>query len=220
MVPRPAPCRTRIAVCRSSRSIEVSPVMQSSKGAMTFTVMRDSLPMRRRFVIQGLRRGGLAAVGLMGLLVGPGVVRAEGGCPAGHYPIGGQGVQGCAPIPAASAPVSRPNGKWIKTWGALVYSNSTGDTGVATGKTSKSAAVDEALANCRGGGSPDCVSQVTYKNQCVAVARPTTMGSEGAYFTGATEEIVRRGALARCTRGGAICEGKYVDCTLPIFEKF
>ena len=127
-------------------------MMQSSKGAMTFTVMRDSLRMRRRFVIQGLRRGGLVAVGLMGLLVGPGVVRAEGGCPAGHYPIGGQGVQGCAPITAASAPVSRPNGKWIKTWGALVYSNSTGDTGVATGKTSKSAAVEEALANCRGGG--------------------------------------------------------------------
>jgi len=38
---------------------------------MTFTVMQDSLPMRRRFVIQGLRRCGLVAVGLMGLLVGP-----------------------------------------------------------------------------------------------------------------------------------------------------
>jgi hypothetical protein len=159
-------------------------------------------------------------LGAAGLWLVPYEANAEGGCPPGHYPIGGQGVQGCAPIPAASAPVSRPNGKWIKTWGALVYSNSTGDTGVATGKTSKSAAVNEALANCRGGGSPDCESQVTYKNQCVAVARPTTTGSEGAYFTGATEEIVRRGALARCSRGGAICEVKYVDCTLPIFEKF
>lgn len=29
---------------------------------------------------------------------------AEGGCPAGQYPIGGQGVQGCAPIPG---PVGR-----------------------------------------------------------------------------------------------------------------
>ncbi|ROQ36848.1 uncharacterized protein DUF4189 [Stenotrophomonas maltophilia] len=166
------------------------------------------------------RVGLLQLLMICSLTLVSGVAMAEGGCPPGQYPIGGQGVQGCAPIPAASTPVSRPNGKWIKTWGALVYSDSTGDTGVATGKTSKSAAVDEALANCRGGGSPDCESQVTYKNQCVAVARPTTTGSEGAYFTGATEDIVRQGALARCTRGGAICEVKYVDCTLPIFEKF
>lgn len=44
---------------------------------------------------------------------------AEGGCPAGQYPIGGQGVQGCAPIPSAGSGGGdlRPNGRWIKTWG-------------------------------------------------------------------------------------------------------
>ena len=26
-------------------------------------------------------------------------VHAEGNCPSGYYPVGGQGVQGCAPIP-------------------------------------------------------------------------------------------------------------------------
>lgn len=28
-----------------------------------------------------------------------GVAHAEGNCPPGYYPVGGQGVQGCAPIP-------------------------------------------------------------------------------------------------------------------------
>jgi len=58
-------------------------------------------------------------------------VYAEGNCPPGYYPIGGQGVQGCAPIssqPAAGqgasvpAPPPRPSGEWIKTWGALAQS--------------------------------------------------------------------------------------------------
>lgn len=49
------------------------------------------------------------------------VAFAEGGCPAGQYPIGGQGVQGCAPIPSAGSGGGdlRPNGRWIKTWGAI-----------------------------------------------------------------------------------------------------
>ncbi len=33
--------------------------------------------------------------------LGAHVAYAEGGCPPGSYPIGGQGVQGCAPIPGA-----------------------------------------------------------------------------------------------------------------------
>ena len=62
-------------------------------------------------------------------MLGTNVVFAEGGCPPGMYPIGGQGVQGCAPIPGAqgggpgssvSAPAPpRPTGEWITTWGAL-----------------------------------------------------------------------------------------------------
>lgn len=46
----------------------------------------------------------------------------EGACPPGQYPIGGQGVQGCAPIPQSGAGGGsgpRPTGRWIKTWGAI-----------------------------------------------------------------------------------------------------
>lgn len=60
---------------------------------------------------------------------------AEGGCPAGSYPIGGQGVQGCAPIPSSGSSSSegpRPNGRWIKTWGALA-SAPNGASGASVG---------------------------------------------------------------------------------------
>ena len=53
---------------------------------------------------------------------------AEGNCPPGYYPIGGQGARGCAPIPSGAPsstssggiselPANSPTGRWIKTWG-------------------------------------------------------------------------------------------------------
>src|SRR2546427_3315443 len=58
---------------------------------------------------------------------------AEGRCPPGQYPIGDQGVGGCAPIPGAgrSAPDENP-GHWVKTWGAVAGSMN-GDAGASTG---------------------------------------------------------------------------------------
>lgn len=55
---------------------------------------------------------------------------AEGNCPSGFYPIGGQGVSGCAPIPGAVAgtaspsapPPAQPLGEWLTRWGAVAES--------------------------------------------------------------------------------------------------
>lgn len=197
-------------------------MMQSSKGAMTFTVMQDSLPMRRRFVIQGLRRGGLVAVGLMGLLVGPGVVRAEGGCPAGQYPIGGQGVQGCAPIPANAAPPSapRPNGRWIETWGAIAVASS-GVGGAAKGLKTRKDAVEAALKDCAAAGDTDCKVMTVFRNQCVAsiYAGP---GLVSRTFTGPTIEVARDAATKDCRQRApnGECRIIYTACSEPLFEPF
>jgi len=53
--------------------------------------------------------------------------RADGRCPPGQYPVGGQGVGGCAPIPGGSSQATRP-------WGAIAGAASTGDMGASVGK--------------------------------------------------------------------------------------
>ncbi|MEN5002386.1 DUF4189 domain-containing protein [Stenotrophomonas indicatrix] len=105
---------------------------------------------------------------------GGSVAFAEGGCPAGQYPVGGQGVQGCAPIPSAGSGGGdlRPNGRWTKTWGAISISPSTLDVGTSVGQKSKAAAFAEAKARCSTYGAKDCGENFSYKNQCVAVAAP------------------------------------------------
>ncbi|KHL51364.1 hypothetical protein OZ10_20095, partial [Xanthomonas cannabis pv. cannabis] len=63
---------------------------------------------------------------------------AEGNCPPGYYPIGGQGAAGCAPIPQGGSGESaapRAAGKWIKTWGAFAMSPN-GTMGTSSGKLS------------------------------------------------------------------------------------
>lgn len=53
----------------------------------------------------------------------PCAARAGGSCPPGQYPIGGEGVQGCAPVPGGGAGENgaspRPTEKWEARWGAI-----------------------------------------------------------------------------------------------------
>jgi hypothetical protein len=50
----------------------------------------------------------LGGIVLVTSLVYGSKVQAEGNCPEGYFPIGGQGVQGCAPIPVQQRPRSNP----------------------------------------------------------------------------------------------------------------
>ncbi len=116
---------------------------------------------------------------------------AEGGCPPGQYPIGGQGAAGCAPIPqnqAAPQEALRPTGYWVKTWGAIAMGSGDGwnSLGVTTGKASKSGAEADALRRCSSDGVKDCRIGFVYKNQCAAVAShrwgegPTSTGRQAS----------------------------------------
>lgn len=151
--------------------------------------------------------------------------RAEGGCPPGQYPIGGQGVQGCAPIPgAASAPQPpRPTGRWIETWGAIVLSRSSGTVGVSTGKRREGEALDEARQRCGSRDNSACSRDFTYKNQCIALVDPSSSSSGGqvGVGTGPTETVAIAGATRVCKQGLNIdCTVSYTDCSKPIFEAF
>lgn len=160
------------------------------------------------------------------------VASAEGGCPPGYYPIGGQGVQGCAPIPGSSGggssqqlptPPPRPTGEWIRTWGGVAVSSTTSDAGVSTGKLSKRDAEQDAIAKCSSSGARDCKVSVTYFNQCVSWVIPRGRTGKGRSGIGTGPTLERAESLAQgiCEndKPGA-CEVVYSDCTEPLFKKY
>ncbi|MBV6851749.1 DUF4189 domain-containing protein [Xanthomonas axonopodis pv. cajani] len=165
-------------------------------------------------------------------LCAAGAAKAEQGCPPGQYPIGGQGVAACAPIPQGNseqtAPAPRPLGKWIKTWGAIAIGtfNDTPYYGVPTGRLSKSEASEDALKLCAKKGPVNCKITLTYFNQCAAIAEPQTSSGEidlrGNVVSVGKEsvEAAENYANEECRKdnGGAQCKVIYKKCSEPIFE--
>ena len=156
----------------------------------------------------------------------PVLAYAEGRCPPGQYPIGGQGVGGCAPIPGGvggtEPPSPRATGRWVKTWGAISRSVATGDVGASVGKRAKAEAVAEAQSRCAAYGAQDCAVGLTYKNQCVALAAPEPgSGGKISMAGGSSREVATEAVLKYCAEnGGGTCTIKYTDCSEPLFEAF
>ncbi|PSD28765.1 DUF4189 domain-containing protein [Stenotrophomonas maltophilia] len=153
----------------------------------------------------------------------------EGGCPPGSYPIGGQGVQGCAPIPGAvggtaspSAPApAQPLGEWLTRWGAVAESPTSNLVGTAANESSERRAVDVAIKKCAAEGAKDCKSSVTYYNQCVAFAVPSSGKGQGSLDTAVDAETVAGNAIGHCRdTGGGKCAVVYSECSLPVFRKY
>ena len=153
------------------------------------------------------------------------IAKAEGGCPPGSYPIGGQGVQGCAPMPTSGAgqaeqgPVA--TGRWLKTWGSIAMA-SNGDVGTYVGARKKTEAVKGALSNCAQHGAADCKTTQVYKNQCVALVSPSSSEKGGSTFGRAeSKEVAVSLATDLCTsRGSQGCTVLYSECSEPFFLKF
>ncbi|MFC6839157.1 DUF4189 domain-containing protein [Xanthomonas theicola] len=159
---------------------------------------------------------------------------AEGACPPGQYPIGGQGAVGCAPIPQNQSiqQAPRPTGRWIETWGAIAMGSidSINSYGVTTGKLSKSEAESDALRRCASHGETNCQIGVAYKNQCAAIAEPQMQGKtfDGGGSTFAGEVSIPKAsevALERCKKANAnfsvaACKIIYTACTEQIFERY
>ncbi|MDV3470280.1 DUF4189 domain-containing protein [Stenotrophomonas sp. C3(2023)] len=161
---------------------------------------------------------------VLSLSLTTGAAFAEGNCPPGYYPIGGQGVQGCAPINGGGSGsvgggAPRPAGRWQKTWGAQ-SSSTNGIAYSVTGKSSKSEAERDAIRGCRQLGGIGCEAMFAYKNQCYAVAR--VGGGEGDYFARAGSiERARAVATDGCKKqGGSDCEILNAECTQPRFIKY
>lgn len=160
-------------------------------------------------------------------------VHAEGGCPPGQYPIGGQGVQGCAPIPGGSGGAStsapRPTGKWETRWGAVVEDSSTLATGTSVSQKSKRDATSAAMKDCEQAGGRKCKLRVAYYNQCVAIADPTIASrqrmagdSQSRHVAAETLELATSGAMKDCAAFGTgqECSIVYSACSMSEFKPF
>jgi hypothetical protein len=151
---------------------------------------------------------------------------AEQGCPPGQYPIGGQGVAACAPIPQGSsqetAPAPRPLGKWIETWGAIAGDGNE-NLGVSTGKLKKADAQQDAVEKCEAESQKNCRVLYVYLNRCAAIAEPDHMGNIiRSFAAGPSIEVASRNAISFCNKKnkGSQCKVIYTDCTEPLFQKF
>lgn len=133
-------------------------------------------------------------------------------CPNGVAP----GSPQCGPDSGTSrgdipAPPPRPTGEWIKTWGAIAGSDSTGESGVVVGKLSEEEAEKSAIRLCALGGAADCKVDFVYRNQCAAlISSDTKSFSQGS----ATEKRAIDLAMSRCLKsgGGDSCKVKYSGC--------
>ncbi|WP_312318948.1 DUF4189 domain-containing protein [Stenotrophomonas sp.] len=172
---------------------------------------------------------------LLALLVFPVMSQAEGRCPPGQFPVGGQGMVGCAPIPGGGtgeAPSPVATGKWETRWGAIAEdfsANARGVplvTGVAESRKSKREAGKIAVQQCEQGGGQECKVVATYYNQCIAVAdpKPRSQGGPGGksvIYNALTAELAQKKALDECNTSDAMqCSIIYSACSMSEFKKF
>jgi len=163
-----------------------------------------------------------------------GTAQAEGGCPAGQYPIGGQGAMACAPMPQQQqrqAP-RRPTGVWIKTWGSIAMGTTDSITtyGVPTGKSSAAEAEADALRRCGSRGETNCRVMITYQDQCVVIVEPHINGKP---FSTGIVKFVSTGSIAKASELGksdcqqensatpeAQCVVVHAACSYPVFREY
>lgn len=144
---------------------------------------------------------------------------AEGNCPPGYYPTGGDaaGWHGCAPMDGGISNQSEDapqeaQEEWEDRWGAIATAN--GAFGVSVSKKNKEQAAQGALTECRrNAGKEACKLKPPYYNQCAALA------------WGDTTNIVARGpdlheveqrAVDLCSKETRNCRIYYSACSLPV----
>ncbi|MFA1733583.1 DUF4189 domain-containing protein [Xanthomonas campestris] len=164
---------------------------------------------------------------LIGLLVyvtlgQPSLARAEGSCPPGFYPIGGQGVSGCAPIGGSSGAASpTATGEWETRWGALSMDEANGFVGASSSQKSKSLARKEAEIECKKLGGVKCRPIFYYKNQCAAIA--VSLGVSGFGYSGApSTNEAETSAMKACSAKSDVgkCKITYSACSMSSFRKY
>jgi len=145
-----------------------------------------------------------------------GFAHAEGNCPPGQYAVGGQGWQGCNPIPGYGNQQQRPQQptpQWESRWGAIATDGPKGAMGVATDRGSERDASQAAMQDCQSKGGVNCQIDAAYDNQCAAVV---VGGGYNVSSRGTVDQAVAVGMKICRDAGRANCHVHYSACSLPV----
>lgn len=154
-------------------------------------------------------------------------VKAEHGCPQGHYPSSQPNGPVCMPIPGyngpAAAPVQQPTQPvWEPRWGAIAIPTSVKEgggelgegienLGIARRKSSEGLAQQLAMQDCQVQGD-GCKLMLTYRDQCGVVVWGD---SQVAFASARTIDLAEEIAMKDCTPYSANCKLYYYDCSYP-----
>ncbi|MBB5735457.1 hypothetical protein FHT08_001199 [Xanthomonas campestris] len=151
-----------------------------------------------------------------------GFANAQTACPSGVA----SGSPQCGPDSGTSrgntppAP-PRPTGEWIKTWGAIVNAEDSSEAWASIGKFSKGDAEADAIDQCQVAGHRGCAVTFTYRNQCVALASPSSAQGRAGVAGAPSIALAESDAMDMCRKkGGLDCSVIYKDCTKPVFRNF
>lgn len=141
--------------------------------------------------------------------------------------IPGAGNPGCIPPTQPNSPYSQggtnpslppastgPAPVWRDSWGAIAVDVNSGKAGMTENAVSKAAASKEALERCSDEGGRNCTIQLTYFNQCAAIAQEREGGMTRMSSDASQREAERR-AVENCG-GERVCEVVFSRCSNPV----
>jgi Domain of unknown function (DUF4189) len=132
-------------------------------------------------------------------------------CPPGSQPYGGgnAGWVACTPVPDRTE-LAASGSLWETRWGAIA--TGIGAFGAANDLSSKRKAAKEAIKQCKANGGKKCSVQMTFYNQCGALA----WGDAGnTTFNAHSLEDAEQSAVAQCQSHTRNCRLYYSACSYP-----
>jgi hypothetical protein len=108
---------------------------------------------------------------------------------------------------------AQPAAVWADRWGAIAIDSNTGQIGVSANISGMSEAMETALKTCVKNGGPDCKVELSYHNQCAAVAWGSSFHivSHAPYI-----DTVKANALRACSQKTQDCKIVYSECSYAV----
>ena len=116
---------------------------------------------------------------------------------------------GCAPNnPGQQAP-----SRWVDQWGAIATDSTKGVLSVITNLASQEQVTQTVMTDCQAKGGTQCIFQIAYRNECVAMV----LGDTGFNIkSGKTIDDAIKSGMKTCNNGGGPnCHVYYSACSLP-----